>query len=321
MVANNLRKIDLNLLRVFDAIYAERHVTRAASRLLTSQSAVSHSLRNLRDIFQDPLFTRTPDGMSPTALADILAERIGDILAQMQDVLAFRNSFVPESASGKLTIGFLSPGPSWLMAGICRRIGAQAPRLDLVFRHIPVQQVAESLDGRAVQLLIGPPDVIADRRRLCHETLFREKHGCLVGVDNPRVGATLDLEDYAGLAHAVIATHHFERTWIDDLLARAGLQRTIKAVVPHPSFIGDLLSSTDMICTLLPSLILPDDRLRLLPVPFPATPMTVSQFYHERDAGNPQIQWLRQVVADVCGHRAAAAPGSASPEVETLPLG
>jgi DNA-binding transcriptional LysR family regulator len=305
--------MDLNLLKVFDAIYAERHVTRAASRLLTSQSAVSHSLRNLRYIFRDPLFTRTPDGMSPTALADQLAERIGGILSEAQDVLSFRNDFEPASASGKITIGLLAPAPHWLVSELSRVLNEQAPNINLVFRELAVEQIAEVLDGRMAHLIIGGSDRVPDRRRLSHESLYEEPLVCLVGKANPLVGDTLDLETYAQLAHIAVATGTLERTFIDELLAKSGLQRRIRTLVPTPLLVGDLLANSDQICTLLPSLVLPDDRIRALPTPFKSKSMAMGQFYHSRDESNPQILWLRELMKTLCRHALGSMSGFPCP--------
>ena len=65
----NISRVDLNLLVVFDALMAERHLSRAASRVGRSQPAMSHALRRLRDLFNDPLLVRGKGGMTPTARA------------------------------------------------------------------------------------------------------------------------------------------------------------------------------------------------------------------------------------------------------------
>jgi DNA-binding transcriptional LysR family regulator len=300
MISNNLRKMDLNLFKVFNAIYAERHVTRAATHLMTSQSAVSHSLRNLRHIFHDPLFTRTPDGMSPTALADLLAARISHILDEAQDVLAFRAGFDAASAIGRITIGLLSPAPPWLVAGIGRALHEQSPQLDIVFRTIEVEEVGQVLDDRLAHIVIGAADRVPDRNRFAHEGLYREALVCLVGVNNPLVGEQLDLESYAQLTHIAVATGTFGRSFIDDILQKAGLTRHVRMLVPSSLVVADLLATSDQICTLLPSLVLPDPRIRAIPTPFPAKSMTMGQFYHRRDEGNPQTSWLRGMVKEVC---------------------
>jgi DNA-binding transcriptional LysR family regulator len=306
MSGGNLRQVDLNLLRVFDAIYAERHVTRAAARLFTSQSAVSHSLRNLREIFKDALFVRTPDGMSPTAFADRMAVRITGVLEEMRDILALRDEFIPANADGKITIGLLSPTPPWLIPNLCRAVGALAPRLSLAFRFIALDQVVDALDNRIIQIGVGSHAEANDRQRFLFEPLFEDALTCVVARDHPLGDRVFDIETYAGLPHLVIATGHFTRTWIDDLLAQSELKRSIRLLIPSPHHVGDLLSGTDLVCTVMRSLVLPDERLRVLAPPFEAAPISIGQCTHSRDEGNPQIVWLRQMVRETC--RAALAP-------------
>src|SRR5437867_3097123 len=84
----DLRRADLNLLVVFQALLAERHVGRAAKRLVLTQSAASHALGRLRDLFGDPLFVRHPKGIEPTARALALAPTIADILNRAQSLIA-----------------------------------------------------------------------------------------------------------------------------------------------------------------------------------------------------------------------------------------
>src|SRR5436190_5525655 len=84
----DLRRADLNLLVVFQILLAERHVGRAAKRLALTQSAASHALGRLRDLFEDPLFVRHPKGIEPTAHALALGPAIADILNRAKSILA-----------------------------------------------------------------------------------------------------------------------------------------------------------------------------------------------------------------------------------------
>ena len=67
----DLSRVDLNLLVHLDALLNERSVTRAAAHVGLSQSAMSHNLARLRDLFGDELLTRGPEGLrlTPRALA------------------------------------------------------------------------------------------------------------------------------------------------------------------------------------------------------------------------------------------------------------
>src|SRR5476649_1343687 len=99
----NFPTLDLNLLRVFDALAEEGSVTRAGARLGLTQSAVSHALGRLRYALQDPLFVRGPDGMRPTARGQEIAPRLREGLHQLQLALA-PAQFVPADTNRRFTI-------------------------------------------------------------------------------------------------------------------------------------------------------------------------------------------------------------------------
>src|SRR6478735_2361681 len=97
--------LDLNLLRVFDAVARERHVTRAAQRLNLSQPAVSNALARLRAALGDELFLRRPGGVEPTELAESLAGPVAEALGRLRDTLAARAPFDPATSDRVFPIG------------------------------------------------------------------------------------------------------------------------------------------------------------------------------------------------------------------------
>ena len=70
----NFRTFDLNLLRVFDEVMAERNLTRAAHNLAMTQPAVSNALRRLRELLGDELVRRAGFGVEPTPAAAFLSD-------------------------------------------------------------------------------------------------------------------------------------------------------------------------------------------------------------------------------------------------------
>src|ERR687897_1064804 len=95
----DLSRTDLNLLVVFEVVLEERHVGRAADRLNLTPSAVSHGLRRLRKLLNDPLFLRTPKGVVPTARATELADPIAEILARIRNVVGTAEPFDPANST------------------------------------------------------------------------------------------------------------------------------------------------------------------------------------------------------------------------------
>src|SRR5437762_5720867 len=94
----NVRDVDLNLLRVFDAVLHAGGVTPAAARLGLTQPAVSNALARLRALFGDPLFLRTPGGMDATAFARELAAPVRQALALLESALAHGPGFDPATS-------------------------------------------------------------------------------------------------------------------------------------------------------------------------------------------------------------------------------
>src|SRR3954469_16796368 len=101
----NLSRADLNLLVLFEAVYEERHVGKAAERLSLTASAVSHGLGRLRQLLNDPLFLRTPTGVAPSARASELAAPIADALAQVRSVISTASPFDPATSRRRFIIG------------------------------------------------------------------------------------------------------------------------------------------------------------------------------------------------------------------------
>src|SRR5262245_65279973 len=100
---HDIRKIDLNLLVVLDALLDEHNVTRAAARLGYTQPTISGMLARLRDLFGDPLFVRAQRGLLPTPRAQALVVPLKQLLADSRRLVA-RDAFDPASAEVTFTI-------------------------------------------------------------------------------------------------------------------------------------------------------------------------------------------------------------------------
>src|SRR5258708_303229 len=100
----NSRSLDFNLLVVFDAVMQDRSVTKAAARLNVAQPTVSHALTRLRSALKDDLFVRTPDGMTPTPKAEILAPAVRAALVGLNTALDSTEPFAAATADSRFTI-------------------------------------------------------------------------------------------------------------------------------------------------------------------------------------------------------------------------
>lgn len=137
----NIRAIDLNLLPVFEGIYEERSISRAAARLAMTQSAVSHALSRLRLVFRDELFIRQSRGVEPTAAADALYVKLRGALATVRDSIAESRTFQPATSVRKFFVSVSHPLGPLIALRLRERLGRVAPGVDVVFstRSRPIE--------------------------------------------------------------------------------------------------------------------------------------------------------------------------------------
>ena len=124
-------KIDLNLFVVFEAIYCEGNITKAASALNLSQPAVSHSLSKLRDYFDDPLFVRQGNEMRPTAVANNVVADVREALRQLQVCLAQSKQFEPLTSRKNFTISLHGALEASYLPPLMQRINRDAPLVNI----------------------------------------------------------------------------------------------------------------------------------------------------------------------------------------------
>jgi DNA-binding transcriptional LysR family regulator len=146
----NLRSIDMNLLPVFEAVYEERNLSRAAERLGMSQSAVSHALARLRDLLRDDLFIRLPQGVQRTPLADLVYLRVRDSLAGVRDLLGETRMFDPATSERRFQVSIPHPLGPLLALQMQDQLAVTAPGIVLEFntRSLPVGLERKLEDGR-----------------------------------------------------------------------------------------------------------------------------------------------------------------------------
>lgn len=155
MIPGELAKHDLNLLVALHALLSERHVTRAAAAVGTSQSAMSRTLGRLRDMFGDPLLVRTKVGMVPTARAQALYPEIEEVLARVREVIRPAR-FDPGEAVGSIRMAAPDIVSYMLVPPLLQRLAREAPRLDLeVVGWSGLWR--EELERGAVDLTVGIP--------------------------------------------------------------------------------------------------------------------------------------------------------------------
>ena len=235
--------IDLNLLRVFDALLEEQSVTRAGSRLGLTQSAVSHALTRLRHVFGDPLFVRAPSGMQPTPRALEVGPGVHAALAQLQTAMQ-PSAFDPATAERRFTLAAGAYGCAILLPELVARLAEQAPGVELSVVQ-PALDIVEQLDLRRADFAFWVADNTPEHVK--YKPLLTETMVWAVRAGHPALKDGREpLEMLASLTHVVIAPRRpmndlrgavAEATWqglrpFEDALAARNLTQKIGVTVP-----------------------------------------------------------------------------------------
>ncbi|HYI02732.1 LysR family transcriptional regulator [Hyalangium sp.] len=288
-----LASVDLNLLIALDTLLREKNVTRAAARLGISQSAMSHSLRRMRTLFDDPLFVSTPRGVLPTPRAQELAGPIERILKDVEHVLD-RPRFEPATAQRRFRIIASDYTQLVVLPPLVRYLAQHAPGIDLVFRTAP-SLVFQRLERGDADLAIGLFD--AEMEGGYRQELFHEEFVCLVRARHPVVRRGLTLERFIELPHALVSPRESEDGGIvDTALAKLGKKRRVSLSVPHFLVAPYAIAGSDMVLTTparIAHIFEKPFNLRMLRPPLELPGFTMSQYWHERSQHDPGHAWLR----------------------------
>lgn len=291
---------DLNLLRVFDAIWQEHSLTRAAARLHLTQPAVSNALRRLREHLGDDLFQRGPDGMVPTATAATMAPHVRAALEAVDTAFNAGKPFDPCTATERLVLAVSDQAEVALGSPLLSALRRQAPGMQVLFRHIGRDDVTEELDNQRAMLALGvlpePPS------RMTRIRLYRDPLMMLVRPGHPLLAAEDRMAAYLALPHILLSPVGDLHGAVDRMLAQMGHSRQVAVVVAHMASAAIMTAQEDLIWSL------PDRAARLweqhmglirLPVPFEPEGAPLSMVFHRRFETYPPHQWLRRLIVSV----------------------
>lgn len=301
-MATALRNLDLNLLRVFDALWTERSVSVAAQRLSRTQSAVSLALERLRQAFDDPLFRWSGRAMQPTPRAALIAPRVRAILKQISETL--ETSFEePRLARRDFTIA-TADYIDWLLGGrIMRHLEDEAPNLTLYF----VDVKPSMLDRRGaaeVEMLILPAGTV-DGSALRSAPLFRDRYVCVAARDNDAVHEGMDFEAFRRLPQ-VGYTSEPKRLFSHETLHLDALNVRYRnrVLTPHYMVIPLIVAETRGVAVMqerLARFMAERVPLKLVTPPIAYPELELELYWHPQYDDDATHRWLRDKVLQVAG--------------------
>lgn len=294
--------LDLNLLRVFEAVDAQRNVTHAARSLGQSQSSVSHALNRLREFCGDPLFVRTRGGMAPTPFAESLVQPVRDALLVLEARLEQRRAFDPQRAERTFNIALTDIGEALYLPTLMRRLERAASLVRIAVHPVTSEPLRQDMESGRIDLAIGHLPGL--KSGFYQQLLYRDVYVCMVRNRHPRVRRRMTLKQFLAESHLLVRPPGTGGTSaIDASLARLGHRRRVVLTVPHFHAAQRILAATDLVGVLSRRYVTldPNAQLRPLAVPFDVSDIVIRQFWHERahhEAGN---RWLREFVAELFG--------------------
>ncbi len=294
----DIRAVDLNLLKAFDALTNERAVTRAAGRIGLSQPAMSHALSRLRDLFADDLFVRTPTGMEPTARAREIAPLVAAAIEHIEAALNLGIGFDPAKSAGIFTAGMAEYAEVALVGRLAAAFADQAPRATLRLTPLTGADAAEQLDRGAIDVAVAHLNTLP--AHIESIVLLRDPFVVVARRGHPIAGQQLSLEAYAALNHILVSPRGNTSGALDRILVDFGLRRRIALLVATYLALPVALAASDLVAT-VPSRtarqIAATAEIEIMPLPLDFS-MTVTMAWHRRAASEPAQAWFRALLIE-----------------------
>jgi len=299
-------KLDLNLLHVAAALLDAGSVSQAAKRLGISQPSVSESLAKLRVHFDDPLFVRSRNGMSPTPRGAEIAAAARAILRNVDEQLGPHAPFNPEQAHRPFTFAMSDVGEVVFLSKLSKALGRASPDTPVRSVSMTPEQLAKAMEEGDVDLAVGYfPDL--KRGEFFQQRLFTHHFVCLLRIDHPVRGDALTMEQFLGLSHAVVLSEGRSQEILESYLVEAGLTRRVAIFTPHFLTIPTLISRSDMVVTVPHAMGIafgkPEYGLKVMELPFESPRIQLRQHWHEKFHRDGRNLWLRGVVGELFNPR------------------
>jgi DNA-binding transcriptional LysR family regulator len=300
MTGSDRRELDIRLLRILQLLLTERSVSRVAERLGQTQPAVSATLRQLREIFGDPLLVRSGNSLVPTVRAIEMAAAVDATLASFDQVAHWRDEIRPEIAHRRVNIVVSNGLTMFFIPRLVELLRKQAPGIELEISAVPSDgSLPRRLENGEVDLVVGNWPEPEENLRVA--PLFEADIVCMVRPSHPLAQQSrIDLETYLAQSH-ISPTSPSISQWspISGRLAQLNLRRRIAVTVPEYFMIPYILARDDLVLTTARPFaehvgsFMP---LAILEAPPELGSMKFSMLWHERTHTSTFEQWLRDII-------------------------
>lgn len=305
----HLSQVDLNLFVVLEAIYREGNITRAGHQLNLTQPAISHALKRLRDLLQDPLFVRQGAHMMPTPFTRNMIGQVREALQILEVNVGQSHNFVPEHTRRNFHLSLWEYLETLILPALLGRLTRASPGMSITTSRVKRRDLETELASGSVDLAIEIPMTTSDRIR--QKWLWRSPYVVIAREDHPAIADKLDLETYLEQRHIQVSSRRLGADLIDAELSRRGLRRQVFLRMPHAFAACMVVSKTDMLLTLperYAQLLNPTLRNRVHLFPLNAPRLEAHLYWHESVENDPANRWLRGEIESILTSARGAPP-------------
>ncbi len=297
--------LDLNLLRVFDAVWRERSVANAADRLALTPPAVSNALKRLRLAVDDPLFVRTRHGMEPTPFACTLRTPVQLALAHIRDAFSCSSEFDALNSQRTFTLLMNDVGAASFLPGIVKRVTKEAPNIEIFVRETNRRKHEDALDSGAADIAIGR---LMLSNAFQSEQIATSPYVVVLDATNPLVEhhpngrISISPSNYFAADHIDVSPRASTPNPVDRQLEEGIPRRRIALSLPYATSLMNIITGTHLIATVPDRTIdflCSSGKLVWVPLPIHAEPNVVSMWWHKRDDRDAGHLWIRNIIMDV----------------------
>ena len=300
--------LDLNLLRVFDAVMTEQNLTRAAGHLAMTQPAVSNAIKRLRESLGDELLIRTAYGVKPTPRAESLWPAVRAALAGLEAAVT-PQTFDVATARATFRMAMADATAAFWLPSLMRSIESEAPGVNVRVVPLTTREPRPMLLRGDIDLAVGFfPGVAAQLSSdtagspIRHERLYSGHYVCVMRSGHPLAKTRLTLDSYCAANHLLVSFSGRAHGLVDEALAQIHRERRILLTVNQFFTAGRVVANSDLI-TVLPRHLIAStgvtEALLYKELPFPMPEVHLDMLWHERDARGPAHKWLRQHLESV----------------------
>lgn len=300
----NVSKIDLNLFVVFDAVYTTRNLTRASEILCITQPAVSNALARLRDMFNDPLFVRTGNTMTPTPVAKNAIGPAREALRLLQTSVNANQYFDP--ATAEITFSF-SMGDLYEAAIYPRLyplLAGKAPNVRLNNFKVPREEVASALASGQLDFSLDGP-AFHNEPDICRYLVAQDRYVLAARRNHPAVPDSIALEEFLALQHVGLLQDKEQPDQVEMAMERLGLRRNTMIQCNHLMTIPVLLMKSDLVAC-VPYHFCKHFDLHWCELPFEPPRLEYTLYWHLSVDQDPSHRWMREQLTEAVQNMRAA---------------